>query len=336
MPSAPASRRTGSSSDGPVAWSGHGPDRRPPRSRADVLLRVLPAEDRRRAAQPGPHHRRAGAARAQLRLGDLRRGRQHPPAHPRGRGLGPQGDRRSPPMAHLTCQGHAASEIAQILESYRDAGIENILALGGDQPQDGRRRPAERLPLRQRAGRRRPRRRGHFTVGVAAHPEVHPRSRGPRRPTGATWPPSCDSADFAITQFFFERRALGPPRRRAGRARGAPSRCSRASCRSPTRARSRAWPSCRARPSRAGWPSGSRRRATRRRSAGSGWRRPPSCARELLDAGAPGLHFYTLNRSTATREIYANLGLPVTQPERRCDLGLSGPARVPPSRQLGP
>src|SRR5437588_4950167 len=40
------------------------------------------------------------------------------------------------PMAHLTCQGHTRDEIAEILESYRTAGIENILALGGDAPVD--------------------------------------------------------------------------------------------------------------------------------------------------------------------------------------------------------
>src|SRR5690349_23896868 len=41
------------------------------------------------------------------------------------------------PMAHLTCQGHTRTEIAQILDSYRADGIENILALGGDLPDDG-------------------------------------------------------------------------------------------------------------------------------------------------------------------------------------------------------
>src|SRR3954453_12702619 len=41
------------------------------------------------------------------------------------------------PMAHLTCQGHTRAEIAQILDSYRADGIENILALGGDLPEDG-------------------------------------------------------------------------------------------------------------------------------------------------------------------------------------------------------
>src|SRR5207342_1570100 len=38
------------------------------------------------------------------------------------------------PMAHLTCQGHTRAEIAQILAEYREAGVENILALGGDAP----------------------------------------------------------------------------------------------------------------------------------------------------------------------------------------------------------
>ena len=104
-------------------------------------------------------------------------------------------------MAHLTCQGHTRSEIAEILADYRDAGIENILALGGDLPGD----PAEHRPSDYRyvsdliediAG-------ADFAIGVAAHPEVHPRS--PDRATDRRLlAAKLAAADFAITQFFFE------------------------------------------------------------------------------------------------------------------------------------
>src|ERR671913_2191689 len=77
------------------------------------------------------------------------------------------------PMAHLTCQGHTRAEIAEILDDYRTAGIENILALGGDLPADmaagapSDYRYASEL-IEDIAGE-------EFSIGVAAHPEVHPR-----------------------------------------------------------------------------------------------------------------------------------------------------------------
>jgi methylenetetrahydrofolate reductase (NADPH) len=209
------------------------------------------------------------------------------------------------PMAHLTCQGHTRSEIAEILADYRDAGIENILALGGDLPGD----PAEHRPSDYRyasdliediAG-------ADFAIGVAAHPEVHPRS--PDRATDRRMlAAKLEAADFAITQFFFEAEhyvrlveelaALGVdkpivpgimPVTNAGQLR----RMAELS--------GAAVPD---------WlvdrladvedPDEVRRIGVDVASALSA---------ELLERGAPGLHLYTLNRSTASREIYANLGL---------------------------
>jgi methylenetetrahydrofolate reductase (NADPH) len=212
------------------------------------------------------------------------------------------------PMAHLTCAGHRRAEVAEILASYRDAGIENILALGGDQPQDDADiRPsdyayaAELVEDVQRAG--------PFSVGVAAHPEGHPRSESreaDRRHLAA----KLDRADFAITQFFFEGDhylRLVDDLHRLGVAKpvipGVMPVTNKGQVVRMAELSGTAFPMWlaeRLEPLRE--PDEVRRVGVEVATA--------LCA-DLLEAGAPGLHFYTLNRSTATREIYANLGLPV-------------------------
>lgn len=80
-----------------------------------------------------------------------------------------------PTMAHLTCVGHSKAEIVDLLDAYAAGGVHNILALGGDPPQDGSdpggdfAHAAELIEV----VRDHP---GDFSVGVAAHPEKHPRS----------------------------------------------------------------------------------------------------------------------------------------------------------------
>lgn len=106
-----------------------------------------------------------------------------------------------PAMPHLTCVGQTRAEIRELLESYRDAGIHNVLALGGDPPLDGSdpvgdfTYATELIELVYEVG--------DFTVGVAAFPELHPRSvdrASDRRHLVA----KLEMADFAITQFFLE------------------------------------------------------------------------------------------------------------------------------------
>lgn len=106
-----------------------------------------------------------------------------------------------PTMAHLTCVGHTRAEIGDLLDDYAARGVLNILALGGDPPADGSPprgdfRHALELVEVVRAHP------ADFSVGVAAHPELHPRSPdrdSDRRHLAA----KLRHADFAITQFFF-------------------------------------------------------------------------------------------------------------------------------------
>ncbi|MEY4401631.1 MAG: 5,10-methylenetetrahydrofolate reductase, partial [Actinomycetota bacterium] len=107
-----------------------------------------------------------------------------------------------PPMAHLTCVSHTRDDISSLLGEYKAAGVENILALGGDLPAD----PSEAAPSDFRFALdlvEHLRSSFDVSIGVAAHPELHPRSNSresDRRHLAA----KLRRADFAMTQFFFE------------------------------------------------------------------------------------------------------------------------------------
>jgi methylenetetrahydrofolate reductase (NADPH) len=213
------------------------------------------------------------------------------------------------PMAHLTCVGHRRADIDALLNEYQAAGIENILALGGDPPTD----PADVRPsdyeraieLIDDLDRF-----GTFSVGVAAHPEVHPRS--PDRATDrAHLAAKLRRADFAITQFFFdvhhyvrlvdELSALGVDKPVLPGIMPVTNVAQIHRMAAMSGAEVPAW--LVERLDRAGDDVDEVRRI--------GVEAATELCAALLEAGAPGLHFYTLNRSTATRQVYAQLGLPI-------------------------
>ncbi len=213
------------------------------------------------------------------------------------------------PMAHLTCQGHSRADIGEILQNYRSAGIENILALGGDSPVD----PADvgttdyqyasDLVADVAAAE-------GFSIGVAAHPEIHPRSPN-RAVDRERLAQKLETADFAITQFFFdadvylrlvdELDALG---------------CSKPVVPGIMPVTNLSQVQRMAQLSGAAFPDSLADQLAAVADEPNEMRKvgvdaATKLCGDLLDAGAPGLHFYTLNRSTATRDIYTSLGLPV-------------------------
>ena len=106
-----------------------------------------------------------------------------------------------PAMPHLTCVGHTRAELVDLLASYRANGIDNVLALAGDPPSDGSDSggdfvyATELVELVREVG--------DFSIGVAAFPEVHPRSTD-RSSDRKHLAAKLALADFGMTQFFFD------------------------------------------------------------------------------------------------------------------------------------
>jgi methylenetetrahydrofolate reductase (NADPH) len=209
-------------------------------------------------------------------------------------------------MAHLTCAAHTRDQLSEIVTRYADAGIENILALGGDPPKDLDLPPGELTHAIDLV--RLVREHGNFSVGVAAHPEPHPRSESvetDRRHTAE----KLREADFAITQFFFDARhyfelveslhAHGVDKPVIA---GIMPVTSLALVKRMAEMQGSEFPPWLAQKLEAVGDDPAAVRSV-------GVSEATKLCQALLDGGAPGLHFYTLNRSNATKEIYQQLGL---------------------------
>ena len=211
------------------------------------------------------------------------------------------------PLAHLTCAAHGRSELVELLSRYLDAGVRDLLALHGDPPlaasaplpEGDLRFAAELVALARTVG--------FPSVGVAVHPEGHPAA--PSRAQDLAWQAEkLRAADFGLTQFLHrasdyaafvaEMRSRGvdtpvvPGVMPITNVRQLERMAAMSGTDVPLELASRLH-------AVADRPDEVRR---------IGVEHATELGRELLDAGAPGLHFYTMNRAAATLEVCANLG----------------------------
>jgi methylenetetrahydrofolate reductase (NADPH) len=205
-------------------------------------------------------------------------------------------------MAHVICVGHTRAEMRDLLKNYAEAGVQNIMALGGDIPDDPSAATSEfehAIDLIALA-----REIGDFSVGVAAHPDGHPRS--PDRASDRRFlAEKLAVADFAVTQFFFEvdewTRLVGELAELGVTKPVLPGIMPVTTITGIERMKAMGGAVPRALVERL---IAADRRGGPPEVRAEGIRAAIALCQELLDEHAPGLHFYTLNRSTATSEIY--------------------------------
>lgn len=215
-----------------------------------------------------------------------------------------------PTVAHLTCVGSTRDQIVEILSQYKSAGIKSILALRGD-PEGGPRaawtstdggftHADELVELAASMG--------SFTIGVAAFPDGHPASNGDfaqdietllrKEERGAT---------FATTQFFFEtdkwKRLVDALSARGSSLPIIAGILPVTNVKQLTRMAELSGTPIPLHISRAFAAVESDPIAVR----ALGVEIATQLCSDLIDAGVPGIHFYTMNMSTATREIFENL-----------------------------
>ena len=212
-------------------------------------------------------------------------------------------------MAHVTCTGRSAEELTASLEIMERAGVENVLALRGDLPRDqpdwqpdpGGFRHANQLAafIKSRFG---------FSLGGACHPEKHHEAPSVEEDLANLRKKVEAGVEFLITQLFLDNR---PFFRFVERARAVgidvpivPGIMPMVSLKN-LQGAMRLSPGSKTPPELEQQLAEAGEDADRSMEIGVQW--ATRQCRELLDWGAPGIHFFTLNKSPATRKVHGNL-----------------------------